>query len=71
MIGDILARVGRVGIFLVRVLRHAGVVLGRGSARRSKNRKGTTTKCRGRNGHVAQPRRPSASKSTLTAPRLA
>jgi phospholipid/cholesterol/gamma-HCH transport system permease protein len=27
MIGDILARVGRVGIFLVRVLRHAGVVL--------------------------------------------
>jgi phospholipid/cholesterol/gamma-HCH transport system permease protein len=27
MIGDILARVGRVGLFLVRVLRHAGVVL--------------------------------------------
>jgi phospholipid/cholesterol/gamma-HCH transport system permease protein len=27
MIGDILARVGRVGLFLMRVLRHAGVVL--------------------------------------------
>lgn len=26
MIGDVLARVGRVGLFLVRVLRHAGVV---------------------------------------------
>ena len=27
MIGDVLSRVGRVGLFLVRVLRHAGVVL--------------------------------------------